>query len=153
MNIKSVMLPPRAHPVCSSCVRRRAAHPRDGRAPRRRTERRAPRPAGDGAGVAGGHAGRPAHRTAAGRPTPTAARTDVPQSGQLPYPLTVPLALPQFSAQTTKNRAHLRANAQNSGTIQRANETRSGHNFVGTICKHFTVDQLFENTQENKNCM
>ena len=46
----------------------------------------------------------------------------------------------QFSAQTTQNRAqfrererpsHLRANDQNSGIIQDANETRCGHNLLG----------------------
>ena len=46
----------------------------------------------------------------------------------------------RFSAQTTKNRAqfrererpsNLRANDQNSGIIQDANETRCGYNFVG----------------------
>ena len=54
----------------------------------------------------------------------------------------------QFSAQTTRNRAQfgarttkssLRVNDQNSGTIQHANETRSGHNCVG--------DRLSENTK------
>ena len=51
----------------------------------------------------------------------------------------------QFSAQTTQNRAQfrarttkssLRANDQNSVTIQHVNETRSGYNFVGDWWKH-----------------
>ena len=51
----------------------------------------------------------------------------------------------QFSAQTTQNRAQFKVwmtksllyvNDQNSLTIQHANETRSGHNFVGDRWKH-----------------
>ena len=70
----------------------------------------------------------------------------------------------QFSAQTTKNRAQFRAwttksllhsNAQNLGTIQQANETRSGHNFVGdrwnghksASIVQCTVHRLSENTK------
>ena len=66
----------------------------------------------------------------------------------------------QFSEQTTQNRAQFRArmtslecklfraNAQNLVTIKRANETRSGHNFLRTNLQAvYAVHRLFENTK------